>query len=50
MKKNVFLLKKNVSNCSQTCSLRKAAINQKDNKKIKTNLKKTKINKKFNSV
>ena len=50
MKENVFLLKENASDCFQTCSLRKAAINQKNNKKIKTNLKKTRINKKFNSV
>jgi len=39
----MFLLKKNASNHSQTCSLRKVAINQKDNKKIKTNSKKLKL-------
>ena len=43
MKENIFLLKENASDCFQTCSLKKAAINQKDNKKIKTNSKKLKL-------
>jgi len=50
VKENVFSLKENVFNCFQTHLLRKAAINQKNNKKIKTNSKKIKISKKFNSV
>ena len=36
----MFLLKENVSDHFQTYSLRKAVINQKNNKKIKINLKK----------